>query len=257
MSGITFLSENLTDSATFSITTGAENAQFPLTNLVNNTTTKKFRSVGNDVVIVVDLLQTRTIDTIAVVGDTIGTFGITQLIAKTSVTLDFSSSTPNFLDLSSEQNIGYSFITEVNHRYVEITLTGTGSYAEISKLFIGEKINLPELSLSIDSFEYGYKDLSKAENNEYGQRFVNRRNKIKMLKGGFDFTTKSEQEILDDMFLRHGISLPLWIILDPNSDAINDGKYKLSMYAYVDVMPDWKAAGGQQYNSTIELSEVV
>ena len=46
MSGINFLSENLTDNATFSLSTGTENTQFPLTNLINNTTTKKFRSIG-------------------------------------------------------------------------------------------------------------------------------------------------------------------------------------------------------------------
>lgn len=257
MSGITFLSDNLTDSATFSLTTGTENTQFPLTNLVNNTTTKKFRSTTNSVVILVDLLQTRTIDSFGIVGDALDTFGLTALSIKTSVTTDFSLSTAIPISFSASQNIGYEFFTSVSHRYVQITITGTGSFVEVSKIFIGEKINLSDMSLSIDSFGFGYKDLSTSKNNEYGQRFINKRNKIKMLSGSFDFATLTEQETLDDMFNLHGTSEPLWIILDENSDAINEGQYKLAMYGYMDDMPKWSANGGQQYSSGINMSEVI
>jgi hypothetical protein len=257
MSGINFLSENLADVATLSITTGSENAQFPLSNLKNNTTTRKFRSVGNTVVIVADLLQTRAIDTFALVGDATGSFGVTSVSIKTSVTLDFSSSTSIPIAISATENIGYEFITPVSRRYVEITLTGTGSFSEISKIFIGERINLPDLSLSIDSFGYGRQDLSKVKENDFGQRFIDKRNKVKLLDGGLEFATLTEQEILDDMFTVHGISEPLWIIIDPNSDAINDGQFKLAMYGYMDKMPKWDANGGKQYSTSIKMSEVI
>lgn len=257
MSGINFLSENLTDNATFSLTSGTENAQFPLTNLVNNSTTKKFRTVGNSAVMVIDLLQTRTIDTFALVGDATGSLGVTAVSIKTSVTLDFSSSTAIPIDLSSEHNIGYEFITSVSHRYVEVTMTGNGSYIELSKIFVGERINLPEISFTLDSFRYGYRDLSNVQNNDYGQRFIDKRNKVKRLQGTLDFATLSETETLDDMFLRHGISEPIWIVLDPNSDAMNDGEFRLAMYAYMDDMPEWGAQGGKQYSADMKLSEVI
>lgn len=257
MSGINFLSENLTDNATFSLTSGTENAQFPLTNLVNNSTTKKFRTVGNSAVMVIDLLQTRTIDTFALVGDATGSLGVTAVSIKTSVTLDFSSSTAIPIDLSSEHNIGYAFITSVSHRYVEVTMTGNGSYIELSKIFVGERINLPEISFTLDSFRYGYRDLSNVQNNDYGQRFIDKRNKVKRLQGTLDFATLSETETLDDMFLRHGISEPIWIVLDPNSDAMNDGEFRLAMYAYMDDMPEWGAQGGKQYSADMKLSEVI
>lgn len=257
MSGINFLSENLTDNATFSLTSGTENAQFPLTNLVNNSTTKKFRTVGNSAVMVIDLLQTRTIDTFALVGDATGSLGVTAVSIKTSVTLDFSSSTAIPINLSSEHNIGYEFITSVSHRYVEVTMTGNGSYIELSKIFVGERINLPEISFTLDSFRYGYRDLSNVQNNDYGQRFIDKRNKVKRLQGTLDFATLSETETLDDMFLRHGISEPIWIVLDPNSDAMNDGEFRLAMYAYMDDMPEWGAQGGKQYSADMKLSEVI
>lgn len=257
MAGINILSENLTDNATFSITTGTENAQFPLTNLVNNTTTKKFRSVGNTVVIVVDLLQTRQIDTFAVVGDATGQLGLTALSIKTSVTTDFSGSPVIPINLSVEENIGYEFITSVNHRYVEITATGSGSYVEMSKVFIGVRTNLPELSLSIDSFGYGHRDRSQSRENEYGQKFINKRNKTKLIRGNFEFATKDEHETLDDIFNAHGTSEPLWVIVDPNSDAMNDGQYKLAMYGYLDAVPEWSNSGGQQWNAPMAMSEVI
>ena len=257
MSGINFLSDNLTDNASYSLTTGTENTQFPLSNLVNNTTVKKFRSVGNTAVIVVDLLTTRDIDIFSLVGDATGTFGVSVVTIKTSVTTDFSSSPLISIPISAENNIGYKFITPVTHRYVEVTLTGTGAYVELSKMFIGEKINLPDISLSIDSFGYGHKDLSQVRNNEYGQRFINKRNKTKEIKGQLDFATQSETDTLDDMFLTHGLSTPLWVILDTNSDALIDGDFKLSMYGYMDSMPKWSANGGKQYSAPITMSEVI
>ncbi len=257
MSGINFLSENLTDTANLSLTSGTENAQFPLTNLVNNTTTKKFRTVGNTAVLVIDLVMTRTIDTFALVGDATGSLGVSSVSIKTSVTMDFSSSTLIPISLSTEHNIGYSFLTPVSHRYVEVTITGNGSYIEISKIFVGERINLPYISFSLDSFRYGYKDLSQTENNDYGQRFIDKRNKVKMLSGSLDFASLDETQTLDDMFLRHGISEPLWVILDPNSDAMTDGQFRLAMYGYMDDMPDWSAQGGKQYSAQMKMSEVI
>lgn len=257
MAGINFLSENLTDNANFTLDTGTENSQFPLSNLYNNTTTKKFRSTGNSIVLIIDLLQTRTIDTFALVGDATGSLGVTAVSIKTSVTLDFTGSTAIPISLSTENNIGYEFITSVSHRYIEVTVTGNGSYVELSKIFVGERINLADISFSLDSFRYGYEDLSRAENNDYGQRFIDKRNKVKSLRGTLDFATLSETETLDDMFIRHGISEPLWIILDPNSDAMNGGQFRLAMYAYMDDMPEWNAHGGKQYSASMKLSEVI
>ena len=130
MSGINFLSDNYTDNANLSITTGAENTQFPLGNLQSDSPSYKFRSTGNTVVVEMDLSTTRAIDTIALVGDPTGSFGVTAVSVKTSVTTDFSLSTPIPISISSEHNLGIEFITEVSHRFVEITLTGTGSYCE-------------------------------------------------------------------------------------------------------------------------------
>lgn len=257
MSGINFLSDNLLDTATLSITTGSANAQFPLDNLKDDTTTRKFRSVGNTVVILIDLLMTRDLNSFGVVGDSTDTFGLTDISIKTSVTTDFSSS-PNIpITISAKHNIGYEFFTEVNHRYVQVTMTGTGSFAEASKFFIGARINLPENSLSVPSFRYRHIDLSTFRRNEYGQKFINVRNKIKAIGGTLQHCTLTEHELIDDMYIEHGKSTPLWMIVDPDSDAMNDGRSKLALYGYFNRTPRWTATGAQLWTSNLLMEQVV
>lgn len=256
MSGINFLSDNYTDTASYTITTGSANAQFPITNLSNDTTTKKFRSAGNTVVFYVDLGVNREIDTIAVVGDATGSLGITAMSVKTSLTTVFGGGS-TVIDLSAEHNIGYEFITAVTHRYVEITLTGTGSFAELSKIFIGKRVNLPQNSISVSSFTYGNTDRSRTRENQFGQKFIDSRNKQRFLAGSIEFATKDEFETLDDMFLFHGSQKPIWIILDPTNTAMNDSEFRASLYGYLDRLPQWSASGGQTYNTQIRVNQVV
>ena len=244
MAGLNILSDNLVNDATISITTGSANAQFPTSNIKNESPSFKFRSVGNSVTLEFDLLAVTQIDTIALVGDPTGTFGVTSVVAKTSVTNDFSLSTPITIDLSSEHNMGFKFITEVTHRFVQLELTGTGSFSEVSNVFIGKRINLTENNLSLDSFRYG-------------QHFINKRNLVKFIRGTIQFANLTEQETLDDLYIRHSRHEPLWLITDEDSAGINEGKFKLSIYGYMDRSPRWEPAGGQNYNSSIRMIQAI
>lgn len=254
--GINFLSENLLDNATFSLTTGTENAQFPLSNLSNEATAVKFRSLENDVVIVFDLQQTRDIDTIALHGDTNATLGMTTASFKTSLTTDFSGSTPVNIPLSAEHLMGYVILdTPVTHRYVELTLSGTGSYVELSNIFIGLRTEIEQNNLSIDSFRYGYRDNSVTSNNKYDQLFIDKRNSTKFVGGALQFCTKSEHEILDELFRRHQRSKSLWMIVDREGAGMNSGEYKLTVYGYLQDVPLWTASGGQHYSCNIRVNQ--
>jgi len=257
MSGITFLSENYALTSNLTLDTGTENAQFPLSNLKNEKTVKKFRSVGNAVVIVFDLLQTRDIEAVALAGDATGQFGITSASFKTSVTLDFSGSPVNSIGISTEQNMGYSIIAEVSHRYVELTLTGTGSYVEVGSVYIGPKINLQSNNLSIGSFGYGYDDNSVVSENRYGTKFIDKLPLRKTLVGSIEYATKAEQETLDDMFIFLGKTNPLWVIIDEDGNGMNEGEYKLSIYSYLTEVPSWRASGGQHYSTQLKLEQVI
>lgn len=253
--GIAFLSDNLVDTAVMSLDTGTENAQFPLQNLKNEAAAKKFRSQENNVVIVFDLQETRTINTIALHGDTNENLGLTSASVRTSLTTDFSGSAVTNIPLSAEDIMGYVYMTSVDHRYVELTLSGTGVYAELSNIFIGERIELLQQNLSISSFKYGQRDKSRVSENDYGQVFVDKRNKIKTLGGTLEFCILSEQEILDDMFTKHGKSEPLWMIVDKDGEGMTRGEYKLTIYGYLQQRPNWTASGGKTYNASVSMNQ--
>lgn len=253
--GITFLSENLMDQAVLSLTTGTANAQFPLDNIKNEATAVKFRSNENTVVILADLQQTRTLDSFAIHGDSNEEFGVTNVSIKTSLTTDFSSSTAINIPVSAANLMGYEYFTSVDHRYVEITLTGSGSFAEVSNIFIGARVNIEQNNLSIGAFRYGTRDRSTVNTNRYGQRFVDKRNALKFLGGRLEFCTKSEQETLDNMFLRHLRSEPIWMIVDKESSGMNEGQYKLAIYGYFEEAPQWTASGGNHYNINLRVNQ--
>lgn len=257
MAGLKLLSDNYVQYSDMTITTGTANSQFPVANLQNDSPSVKFRSTGNTVVIEFDLQQTRNIDTVALVGHPLDGLGITAATFKTSVTTDFSSSPVNTIDLSSEHNIGYKFITEVTHRFVELTLTGTGSYAELSNIYIGSRTEITTNSISVSTFRYRYDDLSEVKRNKYGQRFIDQRNLRKSISGTIEYCTTSEQETLDDLFLAHGRHTPIWVMIDTDNVAMTDSEYRLSMYAYFVEMPSWRATGGQTYSAPVRFEEAI
>lgn len=256
MSGINFLSDNHMDDATLSLTTGVENTQYPLVNLQNESPSIRFQGVGATVTIVVDQLTTRAVDTLAVVGSPITGWGTSSVTFKNSTTTDFSLSTAIPITLSSEHNMGIAYITEESGRYWQIELTGV-TYAELSNVFIGKRINLAQNNLSIASFKYGYTDKSTIKMNEYGQRFINSRNLVKKISGALQYCTKDETETLDDMFIFHSKTKPLWVIVDKDNGGMNDGEYRLTMYGYINKMPKWSSAGGQLYNTSLETEQAI
>lgn len=253
MAGINFLSDNLFKSANVTITTGTANAQFPVSNLQNDSPSIKFRSTGNTVVLEIDLQQLSDIDTLTVIGDPTETFGMTAVTYKTSVTTDFSGSPVYSVTLDPTQNMGYSYITQVTHRFVEVTFTGQGSYVELGGIFIGQRVNIEQNNLSIASFNYGYSDKADTSESPYGQKFINERLLQKSISGTLEYCTKSEQQTLDDLYIKHGRHEPLWMIVDKDGDAINNGDTKLTIYGYFNRIPVWSASGGQTYNSTIRI----
>jgi len=257
MSGINFLSNNLLDASSISITAGTANGQFPLSNLQNDSPSLKFRSTTNSVTILVDTGVTQTADTLALVGDPTGTLGVTVATFKNSVTTDFSGSTAHTVTLSSEFNMGLEYITAESGRYWQIELTGNGSYAELGNVYIGERLNLPQNSISIDSFLLENMDKSSFRRNQYGQKFIDLRNKVKVISGSINHCTKDETETLDDLWQVHGKNKPLWVILDKDSEAMNDGGFRLTVYGYLNQMPNWKASGGQLYSTKIRMEQAI
>ena len=254
MAGIKFFSENYIDNATLTLSSGGENAQFPLVNVNNASPSVKYRSTGSSVVIVAVLGQTRDIGAVAIAGDPSGTFVVASASVKLSVTDDFSESATINLDIGGAQSIGFATFAPQSRRFIQITLTGA-EYVELGALFVGQLVELENQNLSIDSFAYGYKDLSQSSRNRYGQVFVDALPLLKSLSGELQYCTKSEQETLDDLFIWHGTKRPLWIVVDSEGVGMNDGEFKLTCYGYLQEVPVWSAASGQHYSCPITVEQ--
>lgn len=255
---LTFLVENYLDGSNLSLSEGTVNAQFPLNNIKNSTTVKKFRTTTNTCKIVVDLLQTRNIDSLAIHGDSTTTLGLTSCGVRFSLTLDFSGYTQEMITLNAQYNMGYLLKpSPVSYRYVEFEFEGNGDYVEVSNIYIGLREDLTINNISTSSFQYGFDDNSDVSKNEYGQRFINVKNRLKNISGAINTCNREEQEQLEDIFDYHGTTLPFWIIVDKESGSMADGEYKLTMYGYLTEMPDWKAVNGLHWDTSIKMQQVI
>ncbi len=255
MSCLTFLSENLVDDATLSIVTGVENAQFPLTNMQSPFTTKIFRSTGNTVEVLIDNLVTQPVDSIAVVGHSVDGLGFTVMELRGSATTDFSGSTLITVDLNEENNFGFKFFTEASFRFWKITLTGNGSFAELSNIFLGKRTDFTQNAISIDSFSYQNEDNAKVRINRYGQRYIDKVNDLKVIKGSIKFLNQSEFDSLNDIFNRHGKTEPIWLITDSNGGSATDGEFLFSLYGYFSRREAFSASGFGIYSSRIAVEQ--
>lgn len=256
MSSLTFLSENFVDDSTVSVLTGDTDAQFPVENIKDIRTTKVFRSVSNTVEIQIDLLVTQTIDSFAIVGSSVDGLGFTSLVIKGSGSTDFSGSTPITIDLNAENNIGFKLFDAVPFRFWKLEFTGTGSFTEVSNIFLGAKEQLGTNSFSLSSFRYKNKDNSRIRRNSFNQPFIDKRARIKEIQGRIQHMNQTEYSIVNDIIVRHGTTEPIWILNDPEGCSAEDGEFVFSFYGLLTAMPSISYSGYGLYNASLNLEQI-
>jgi len=252
-----FLSRNLLDSASLSLLSGITNAHFPLENLKEYQTTKTFRSASEDTEILVDLGGIYTVDTFAIAGSNIEGIGVTSLSIQLSGTTDFSSSPIMVIPLNPEYALGYLDFSPSVCRYVKISTSNTGGFSELSNIFIGQKIHLSTNGLSTDTFAFEYQNNSVTSSNRYGQRFITRSNKVKVMRGTVQIANYQETKLIEDIYNTHGQDKPLWVIVDPQGSLGIDGKFKYSGYFYISNNFTQSAQAVNLFDIELELVEVV
>lgn len=261
MSYLTFGSNNLAvDSAsTYSMLTGTENVQFPLSNLKHPFTTKVFRSLEATVEILIDLKTTTTKNMFAVVGNVASGegLGFNALTLYGSSTTDFTGATPIVCQLSDLYNFGFVKFSDVSFRYWKLLITSMGSYVELSNIFLGEEYGFDTNTLSIAGFEFSNQDNSKITLNEFNQRFITTYNKVKRLSGDINYINRAEFDQLIYLYNTHGKSIPIWMIFDEFDASAIDGRFIFSGYYYLIKTPSFKAVGGQLWNSSLDFEEVI
>ena len=258
MANTVFMSDNLIPGSTFSATTGTINAQFPLSNINTDPTTNVARvgTSANKVVLVAQLAVDTSIDTIAVVGSNLDGFGYTGLSIKTSLTTDFSSAVAIPVNLNQQYVFGYAFYTGRVARNVEFTFENTGSFVEVSKIFIGTRQTITA-TYSRESFAREISRNDEITENIIGNRFVNVLNARDVITGTYPLLESPNFLVIEDLFVKHGSYLPIWVMLDQENSIFSNGEFKLSMYSYFNNMFAHDFIGGGYFNVDIDLIEVV
>ena len=258
MSNITFLTDNKAIGATYTMLTGTENAQFPLTNIDKVFTTKVFRSNEASSVIQVAFDSSQSIDTFAIVGNNLTGLGVDSVTVEGSPTTSFPGTNIETVDLSSDHNIGFKFLDNPgSFRYWKITLTGT-SYCEISNIYLGAKT---EIATNIDtrSFRYEMQDNQKVKRNNYGQEFIDEYNTTNSISGTLKLLDNDQHETLDNVYAEVGNSTPLWMIVDSAGVLSTDqsSKFLLSGYFRIQGKLSWKTPAYGLWDTSIKMREVV
>jgi len=258
MSNMSFGTNNQASGATYSLLSGTENAQFPLTNLNKVFTTKSFRSTGTSCVIQIDWSNSESVDTFMMVGNNLTGMGVTAATIEFSPTTSFPGTTIETIDLSAEHNFGFVQFTEGSYRYAKLTLTGT-SYCELSNLYIGKRTEIVNNNFDTTSFTYAIKERFKSKANNYGQLFIDQYNFTNNLQGTIKYANLTEFEQINDMFTTSGNTTPIWFMLDADGDLSTDlsSKYLFSGYFYLNGALQWKTVAPNLFDTVIRMIEVV
>ncbi len=258
MSNLTFLSDNRVLEANLSMITGSVNAQFPLSNIQHDFTTKVFRSNEDSVEILIDLQQSAPINSFAIVGSSVSGMGFGDISIYGSPTTNFTGSTEIEIDVNANLNFGFKlWESQGSFRYWKIVINNTGGdYVELSNLYLGVRTELTN-GIDLNSFKYSQVDNSKISTNNYGQKFIDKYNKTKVLNGQIKFLNKSEFDTLNNLYIQHGKSTPIWVIVDPEGKMATDGQFLFSGMFYFEKDLQYESSGPFLYNVNLVFSEAM
>ena len=250
-----FMSNNYGVASTtdYTITTGTANSQFPIENLRDPHTTKVFRSTGNTVEFTVDIKGLQTLDSFCLTGSSVDGLSLTACNIYLSPTNNFSGVTPKAVNLSSEFNFGYVTFSEESARYMRISLTGNGSYCELSNFYIGAATSFTNNGIDQASFKYEFVDNAKISKNKYNQKFINTYTTVKTLRGAIKTMNSTEFTTLNDLYKTHGVSEPIWVMFDSSGSIVTDGEYIFSGYYYFASQPKFSTRSGLLFDSNMVL----
>lgn len=251
---VRFYAHNLTDKAT--ITPSSENAEFPVSNILDNRRTKVFRSTSNSTSIVFDFGTFQEIDSFAIVGHTFYGFGFT------SITLEFNNTnswtTPAFSQtLTPDYEFdfcNFEFSNVQNYRYARLVLTNTEGFCEISNVFFGKRTQFVDTDYSYP-LGFRYKNLGTINKNRYGQKFVDEITLQKLLDGKIDYIASSNIDEYFEMTDLLSTTVPFFVVFDTTTIMGNMNRMN-GMYYFSDES-DPKLQSGNYWTDMHKLEEAM
>jgi hypothetical protein len=249
-----FLSINKILTATF--TPSTENAQYPVENMQDSRTTKVFRSTNASANVVIDFGSATSIDTIAFKAASTGSIGWTgDLTLEMNATDSWGA--PSFTTTITPNTTfkrGYKTFASQSYRYARLVATGS-SYVEFANFFLGEYVQLSDNSIDY-GWDHSYDDLTKGSFNRYGQGFFDENIKQMDLTAKFKYLNKTELATIQDMFNYHGISKPLWVVIDENEAIVDEKERFINQYT-LKRLPSYNNSGFGLFDTSFTLVEVM
>lgn len=247
---IAFWSSNLVDQAVLSASNS--NALFPLSNITDQRRTKVWRSTSNSDEIVLDLVETSDFDSFIAVSNPIDGFGVSTITIEANHVNSWGA--PPFSQsctFSAKYGIGLTEFTEQSYRFVRIVMTSTLGYCELSKVFLGSKI---EASRGVNqSWTYKDDDLSIIKENRYGQKFIDKIGRQRQFSGAMSNLTKDDMDLIFEIYDAKGKSNPFFIQIGCE-DGINDINRFTSM-VYFSTIPTITNRFFNNYGLSLQMEE--
>lgn len=248
---------NLVTQSTTSITAGSENAQFPASNIADPRATKVFRSETGTLTtnIVFDFITTESVDSVLMKGHHLDGFGFTGNVTIEANATDVWTSPSFSTTMTVDHNFNFAYLgfSAESYRYWRITATAASGYLEIGKVFIGSKTELAS-----NNIDYGWsieeRDLSRVQQNKYGQRFIDEITTQKIFKGSISLLDKTDLDTMYGIFDNVGINKPVWLIVDSTEGIVNNLE-RFAMYGYFDKIPAVKNNAYSLYDMSLQISE--
>lgn len=236
------------------ITASSENINFPLTNITDPRRSKVYRSTSNTTEVYLDFNETSEIDAFMVVDDKTNGFGISTLELDFSATSSWASPSGNeVISLSPQLGIGFKEFTLKEFRFCRISLTSTLPYCELSKFFIGKKMDLGR------SVNYGWSiksnDLSKKQTNRYGQVFVDLIRTQRVINCRLSLLDKDQLDKIYTWIDSYSEVKPFFIRLGCDN-MVNDNR-RFSGMVYLSDTPTITNSSFGRYDMSLSLIEAM
>lgn len=248
---IEFYSGNLIDQST--ITASTENALFPVENIVDNRRSKVYRSTSNSDSVVFDFMETSEVDTAFIVADKRSGFGISTIDIEFNGTDTWTSpAATESLLFSDKFGVGFSEFTSTHsYRFARAVLTSSLGYCEVSKLFLGKKLNIGR-GINFN-WTYSDKELSVQKKNRYGQIFSDVISRQRVISASMQYLDKDQLDKLFELYDSKGETKPFFVKIGC-PEMINDNR-RFSGMVYFDNIPTITNVFFNRYNVSFTLVE--
>lgn len=247
---------NHVDQSYATLTASTEAPFYPVENIQDPRTTKKWRATSTSGNVVFNFGSAKDVDTIIVRGDAFTGREFTSTLTIEAHTSD-SWGTPAFsttLTFSDTHNIGIKILDTVqSYRYWRIVGSNSSSFG-LSNVCLGESF-IPARNITTN-FDFEERDLSRSAMNDNGQKFFIQENRKSFCGFDFKFLTKEQIDEFMTMFDEVGKTKPIWVIPD-NAEFFSPEKERFAGQFYLTKVPTYKHSIKGLYNISFDLEEVI